>query len=247
MKRRSLAAALGYAVLAAAPAAAAAANVVGSAGQASDQGVNSTQKGHNAVSAPKQTTLGASKNKFGQNSTNAVVDAQAIGVGSPTGDQLIATPGGPGFTQDSTQGVNSGQSGGRIQNSTNLLANIQIVGDGFFVPGAIIGDVRQTNSQAANSSQVGASSGKRIQNSTNALINVQVISATVIIGAANQANSQAVNSTQTIPSGKKQTGTDIVGTGLPIVNQPGFIIGTPTGPVTQNSTDATINAQLIFG
>jgi len=247
MKRTSLTAALGTAVLAAAPATAVAAHVVGSAGQSSDQGINSTQKGHNAVTAPNQTILGASKTKFGQASDNTAVDVQAIGVGSPTGDALIASPGGPGFTQASTQGVNSLQSGGKIQNSNNQLVNIQIVGDGFFVPGAIIGDVSQTNSQAVNSKQIGASSGKRIQNSTNALINIQLISANVIIGSANQANSQGVNSSQTIPSGKKTSGTDIVGTGLPLINRPGFIVGTPTGPVTQNSTDSTVNAQLIFG
>ncbi len=246
MKHRPLAAALGLAVLALAPATAVAADLVGGAGQSSGQGINSSQKGHNGTAAPSTSILGSSKATFGQNSTNAAVDVQAIGV-SPTEDALIATPGSPGFTQGSTQAVNSIQSGGRMQNSLNVLANVQIVGDGFFVPGVIIGDVRQANSQAANSSQIGASSGKRIQNSTNLLINVQAISAEVIIGSSKQANDQAINSSQSIPSGKKKTGTDIVATGLPVVSQPGFVIGTPTGPVTQNSTDATINAQLIFG
>jgi hypothetical protein len=247
MKRRSLAAGLGIAVLAAAPAAALAeTNVIGSSGQTSNQGVNSTQQGKNAVTAPSQVVLGKSGNTFGQSSDNLGVNAQAVGPGSPGGDNLIAAPGGPGFTQASNQGINSLQNGGRIQNSTNMLDNIQIVGDGFLAPTVLIGGVDQNSRQGVNSNQIGATSGHRTQNSVNTLVNAQIVSANVIIGAVGQANSQGVNSQQSIPSGKKATGTDIVGTGLPIVNEPGLIVGTPTGPVVQNSLNTTINAQLIF-
>jgi hypothetical protein len=246
MNRGSLAATLGIAILAAAPAAAVADTVIGSGGQSSTQGVNSTQQGKNAASAPTQVVLGPSHNTFDQSSANTTANAQAISPSSPGGDSLIATPGGPGFTQASTQGVNSLQNGGRIQTSTNDLDNIQIVGDGLLAPTVIIGDVGQSNSQGVNSNQIGASSGSRTQTSTNTLVNVQIVSANVIIGSADQANSQGVNSAQSIPSGKKSTGTDIVGTGLPGINEPGFIVGTPTGPVTQTSTNTTINAQLII-
>lgn len=247
MKRRRIAACLGVAILAAAPAAALAqTDVIGSSGQNSNQGINSTQQGKNAVTAPNQTVLGKSGNTFGQSSDNLGVNAQAVGPASPGGDNLIATPGGPGFTQASNQAINSLQNGGRIQSSANMLDNIQIVGDGFLAPTVLIGNVDQSNRQGVNSNQLGATSGHRTQNSANTLVNAQIVSADVIIGAVGQGNTQGVNSSQSIPSGKKTTGTDIVGTGLPIINQPGLIVGTPTGPVVQNSTNATINAQLIF-
>ncbi|HEY5198980.1 MAG TPA: hypothetical protein VIJ51_18315 [Solirubrobacteraceae bacterium] len=247
MKRGSLAATIGIGVLAATPVAALAdVNVIGSSGQSSGQAIQSTQGGKNAVSAPNQTILGASHTAFVQGSDNTAVNAQGLAVG-PTGDDtLVAAPGGPGFTQQSTQGVNSIQVGGRMQTSTNDLDNIQIVGDGLFGQTVLIGGVGQSSRQGVNSSQVGATSGTRIQASTNTLVNAQIVSADVIIGSADQANSQGVNSSQTIPSGKKSAGTDVVGTGLPGVNQPGLIVGTPTGPVTQNSANTTVNAQLII-
>jgi hypothetical protein len=249
MKRGSLAATVAVAALATAPTAALAASVLGSSGQTSDQGIQSTQQGKNAVSAPNQTTIGASNNKFAQNSGNTDLNAQAIGVGDdPSGDALVATPDGPGFAQQSSQGVNSLQNGGRVQNQANVLGSTQIVGDGILGgPSTIIGGVSQSNRQAANSNQIGATSGHRTQTSTNALGNAQIVSSEVIIGTPEQANSQAVNSAQSIPSGKKTTGSDIVGTGLPGVNRPGLTVGTPTGPVEQDQTNTTGNAQLIIG
>ena len=248
MKRRSPAALVGIAILATAPTALAS-NIVGSGGQTSDQAIQSTQTGKNAVTAPNQTILGPSSNQFNQNSDNAALNAQGIGVADdPAGNTLIGTPSGQGFTQESGQGVNSLQNGGRVQNQINLLGSTQIVGAGILGgPTTIIGAVGQSNRQAANSNQVGATSGKRIQNTTNALGSAQIVSAEVIIGTPGQANSQGVNSAQSIPSGKKTTGTDIVGTGLPGINQPGLTVGTPTGPVTQNVTNTVGNAQLIIG
>ncbi|HWH10647.1 MAG TPA: hypothetical protein VG165_05935 [Solirubrobacteraceae bacterium] len=234
-------------MLATAPAAAFAdTTVVGSSGQSSGQAIQSSQGGKNAVSAPNQTILGASHNGFVQSSGNTAVNAQGLAVGTSGNAALIAAPGGPGFTQQSTQGVNSIQVGGRMQLSTNDLANIQIVGDGLFGQTVLIGGVGQTSGQAVDSNQIGATSGTRVQTSANTLVNAQIVSADVIIGSADQVNSQGVNSAQTIPSAKKSTGTDIVGTGLPGVNQPGLTIGTPTGPVTQNSANTTVDAQLII-
>jgi hypothetical protein len=246
MKRRSLAATIGIAVLAAAPATAFADDVIGSAGQSSGQSVNSTQQGKNAVTAPNQAVLGTSSNSFGQTSGNVAANVQGIGSGSPGDDDLVATPGGPGFTQQSAQGVNSLQNGGRVQTSTNAEINAQLVGNDLIAPTVLIGGVSQRNQQGVNSNQIGATSGHRTQTSTNALVNAQIVSADVIIGTADQANSQGVNSAQSIPSGKKTTGTDVVGTGLPGVSFPGFTVGTPTGPVTQTSTNGVVNAQLII-
>jgi hypothetical protein len=245
MKTGSLVATLGIAILAAAPVAAAD-TVIGSAGQSNGQSVQSTQQGKNAVSAPNQAILGTSSNTFAQGSGNVASNDQGIAAGAPGGAALIATPGGPGFTQQSDQGVNSLQNGGRVQTSENVLASTQIVGDADLGPTLIIGDVGQGNSQAVNSAQIGASSGHRTQTSTNVLVNTQLVNANVIIGAADQANSQGVNSTQTIPSAKKSTGTDIVGTGLPGINEPGLTVATPTGPVTQNSVNAVVDSQLIL-
>lgn len=247
MRHRAFATSIGIALLATAPAAALGdTTVLGSSGQSSGQAIQSTQGGKNAVSAPNQTILGASHNAFAQSSGNTAVNAQGLAVGAPGDDTLIAAPGGPGFSQQATQGVDSIQVGGRMQNSTNLLANIQIVGDGLFGQTVLIGGLTQSNRQGVNSDQIGASSGTRVQNSVNTLVNAQIVSADVIIGSADQANSQGTNSAQSVPSAKKSTGTDIVATGLPGVSQPGLTVGTPTGPVTQNSANTTVDAQLII-
>jgi hypothetical protein len=178
--------------------------VIGSTGQSNQQGVNSSQSGENGSGGGATYILGDSTPTTTQNSTNVLVNVQAIGVGGTT--TLIA-PGTDCFCQSSQQGVNSsqvavnGDGGGTLtailgdsdpsltQNSENIGINVELIGAGGTT--TLIGGSAQTNDQAFNSAQsgentsgasgtlvVGGDSGAALtQNSTNALINVVLLGA----------------------------------------------------------------------
>ncbi len=158
--------------------------IIGSAGQSSNQAVNSSQSGENGSGAGSTYILGDSAPTTVQTSSNIVGNDQEIGGG--TGDTTLIAPAATQcFCQSSNQGVNSQQ--------------VAVNGDGGTGTTFIGGDSAPTLSQDSanvldNGQSIGGGGGD-----------------TVLIGGAAQANTQGVNSGQSGSNGSAGSGFLVVG------------------------------------